>query len=75
MPRLLWAILAASLVLVPFPVWAEDEYGTTTDDVSAQLEALSRKVDELQRQNRQVLENQTKILQELETLKVRIRRS
>lgn len=75
MPRLLWAILTASLVLVPFPVWAEDQYSTTTDDVSAQLEALSRKVDELQRQNRQVLENQTKILQELETLKVRIRRS
>ena len=56
---------------VPSVLFAEAE---KTTDISQKLEALSKKIEEVKKQNQKILENQAKIFEELENLKIRIRR-
>jgi uncharacterized protein YoxC len=57
-----------------FPAWSQ-ENELVMNKVNQQLQALHIQINEINRQNRQILENQAKILQELQVVKVRIRRS
>ena len=71
-----WArnILCLVLVLSPSLAMAEGEKALDTS-LRNELKSLSRKVDEIKTQNKAIQETQVRILQEIEVLKVRIRRS
>ncbi len=63
---LIWTFLAGSL-----PLFAETEGSTP---ISQELKNLSKKIEEIKKQDQTILQNQTKILEELQVLKVRVRR-
>ena len=72
----LLALIALSLAVLVSPalVLAEGEQALNTS-LRNELKSLSRKVDEIKTQNKAIQETQVRILQEIEVLKVRIRRS
>lgn len=53
---------------------AEQPLPPGSNPVTEQLKALSAKIEELKKQDKAILENQAKILKELDVLKVRVRR-
>lgn len=67
-------ILCLMLLLSPSLALAEGEQALNTS-LRNELKSLARKVDEIKAQNKAIQETQVRILQELEVLKVRIRRS
>jgi hypothetical protein len=67
-------ILLVSVVMFSVPVWSQ----TASRDIppaNAQLAAIEKKLAESELREKQILENQTKILDDLQKLRVLVRRS
>jgi hypothetical protein len=70
---LIFALCA--LFLSPVRVYAAEAGDPALVKLRQEIQKLSKKVDDLATQQKTILEAQTKILQELQVVKIRIRRN
>ncbi|MBI4549470.1 MAG: hypothetical protein HY714_00890 [Candidatus Omnitrophica bacterium] len=68
-------LVLCALFLSPLPARAAEAGDPAVASLRQEIQKLSKKMDELAAQQKTILETQNKILQELQVVKIRIRRN